>query len=194
MPLSSCDQVINVTTVLREAGNKFVWGIVDWDEKNKETDFIKVLGNGNRYSIENYLFDPILVAVLLLREKFVQREELGLTKTATHLDFNIYDSEQLQKIADFVIQKLEAQIKPHNQETITVHLLNKREINIPIWYLHYQGHELEGKILEAFPKLNKIKRNTEDALKNAIIDKVIDDLPELVSLDFLNIFLQLQEV
>lgn len=193
-PISSCDQVINVTNILRESGNKFVWGIVDWDKENKESDFIKVLGNGTRYSIENYLFDPILVVALLLREKFVGKEELGLPVNATLIDFKIYDNEQLQKLADFVIQKLEAEINPQNQDAMTVQLLNGKEINIPSWYLHYQGHELESKILEAFPKLNAIKRNSEDALKNAIIDKVIDDIPELISLDFCKVFTQLQAV
>ena len=45
---------------------------------NNTNNFIKVIGDGNRYSIESYLFDPILIAALLLREKIINREDLGL--------------------------------------------------------------------------------------------------------------------
>lgn len=48
MPVSNCGQVKNATEVLRDAGNKFVWGLVDWDGENNDTDFVKVLGAGNR--------------------------------------------------------------------------------------------------------------------------------------------------
>lgn len=193
-PKSNCDQVIKVTNLLRDAGNKFIWGIVDWDERNTETDFIKVLGNGNRYNIENYLLDPILIAALLLREKFIQRNELGLPDKTTHTDFNRYDNEQLQKIADFVTHKVKEKINPSEETSGIVQLLNGKSINIPVWYLHYPGHELETKLLEAFPKLNAIKAGKEDALKNAVIDKIIDDLPELISVDFLDTFRKLQAI
>lgn len=193
-PISSCEQVIKVINVLRDAGNKFVWGIVDWDKINTESDFIKVLGDGRRYSIENYLFDPILVAAILLREKIIQREELALPDNATHIDFNNYSNAQLQDIANFIVDKVRVKINPKDETTENVQLLNGKSIDIPIWYLHHQGHDLENRLLEAFPKLNTIKAGKEAALKNAIIDKVIDDLPELISIDFLEVFSKLQEV
>lgn len=194
MPISNCGQVINATKVLRDAGNKFVWGLVDWDTKNTEDDFIKVLGDGSRYGIENYLFDPILVAALLFREKLVQRDELALPDNATHVDFSTYDNGQLQRIADFVIDKIKVIVTPDSENEASVSLLSGKTINIPVWYLHYQCHDLENKLLQAFPKLNAIKAGKEDALKNAIIDKVIDDLPELISTDFLDVFKKLQSV
>ena len=70
--ISNCGQVENIVSTLRSAGNKFIWGIIDWDGKNKGSEFVVVLGNGNRYSIENYLFVPILLSALLLREKLLQ--------------------------------------------------------------------------------------------------------------------------
>lgn len=193
-PISSCDQVVNITNVLRGSGNKFVWGIVDWDASNEEAEFVKVLGQGNRYSIENYLLDPILITALLFREKLVTREELGLPAHTLYSDLNRFDCTQLQAIADYTVDKVRSEIKPTSEESIEVLLLNNLKISLPLWYLHHQGHDLENKILNAFPSLNKIKAGKEEALKNAIINKVIDDLPELISRDFLDLFTKLQEV
>lgn len=49
-------------------GNRYIFGIIDWDSCNNENDYVKVLGKNKRYSIENYIFDPILIAAYLFRE------------------------------------------------------------------------------------------------------------------------------
>lgn len=190
--ISNCDQVINITNTLRNAGNNFVWGIIDYDNKNKSTDHIKVLGEGKRYSIENYLFDPILVAGLLLREKYINREDLGLTNNETYIDFKKLSKEQLQAIANFVIIKVKSIVKPMETVLSEVVLLNEVEVQIPTWYLNHHGHTLEIALLKAFPELNELKKGKEVALKIEIINKVIDDIPELISKDMLEILLNVQ--
>lgn len=190
--ISNCDQVINITNTLRNAGNNFVWGIIDYDEKNKSSAHIKVLGEDRRYSIENYLFDPILVAGLLLREKYIKREDLGLTNNETYIDFKKLTQEQLQAIANFVIDKLESIVKPLERVLSRAVLLNGMEIQIPTWYLNHHGHALEEAILKAFPELKALKKGKEEALKIEIINKVIDDIPELLAKDMLDILLNVQ--
>lgn len=66
----NCTQVINFVEQLVANGNKTVAGIIDWDNKNNDKDTIFVLGRDERYSIENFLLDPTLIGLLLLREKF----------------------------------------------------------------------------------------------------------------------------
>ncbi len=193
MPVSSCDQVKQITDILRSKGNNFVWGIIDWDTRNEETEFIKVLKKENRYSIENYLFDPILVAALLLREKFLtpsERQELNLTNE-TYTDFKNLTINQLQFISDFVTQKV-FPVTNTPQAKKLVKYVNGIEIEVSEQYLYHQGHELEDLILKAFPKLNEIKRKDEAKLKLAIIEKVIDDLPEFIPLDILELFQSIQ--
>jgi ABC-type multidrug transport system ATPase subunit len=190
--ISNCDQVINITDTLRNAGNHFVWGIIDYDDKNKSSAHIKVLGEGKRYSIENYLFDPILVAGLLFREKYIKREDLGLTNNETYIDFKKLTQEQLQVIANFVINKVESIVKPKETILSEVVLLNEVKVQIPTWYLNHHGHTLEEALLKAFPELNALKKGKEEALKIEIINKVIDDIPELLSKDMLDILLNVQ--
>jgi hypothetical protein len=194
MKISNCDQVENITNTLRKAGNNFIWGIIDWDTTSKSSDYVKVLGNGNRYAIENYLFDPILVAALLLREKIVSREDLGLSNNETYTDFKNLNATQLQVIANFVTNNVASNVKLKDNTTSKSRLLNGVEIDIPVWYLHHHGHNLEDELIKTFPGLNAIKKGKEEVLKLEIINKVIDDIPELVSSDLLDIFKSVQTV
>lgn len=130
----------------------------------------------------------------MLREKLVERGELGLPATATHAEIRNCEEAELQTIANFVVSKVKDEINPSNDDTVEVNLLNEKKITLPIWYLHHQGHDLENVLLKVFPKLGSVKRDTEDALKKAIIDKVIDDMPELISIDFVETFKKLQAV
>lgn len=196
--VSNCEQVRNITEKLSKAGNRFVFGIIDWDygiNIKNSNNVIKVLGNGNRHSIENYLLDPLLLGILLLREKIVDRKDLQLEENETFIDLRGFCSKRLQIVVDFVSNKVSEVINPTDNKMTPVKLLNGIEINIPQWYLHHHGHELENKILNTFPKLGKITRgNSDSALKNEILDKVIDDIPNILSIDFLELFKSIQEI
>ncbi|MCU0393922.1 MAG: ATP-binding protein, partial [Thermoflexibacter sp.] len=183
--ISNCGQVINITETLRRAGNKFVSGIIDWDSKNMSTESVKVLGNGGRYSIENYILDPLLIAALLLREKIITKEELKLNTNETYIDLKHFNKERLQFIADYITNKVADVVNPAENSNSLVKLLNGIEINIPVWYLHHQGHTLEGHILKVFPQLNSIKKGKEEALKIEILNKVVDDIIEILPIDLL---------
>lgn len=191
--ISNCGQVVNITDTLRKAGNKFISGLIDWDNYNTSSEAVKVLGNGNRYSIENYILDPLLIGTLLLREKIVRKDELQLVENETFIDLKHFSYERLQIVADYVINKVSAVINPTDKTMIAVKLINGIEINLPKWYLHHQGHTLEEQILKAFPQLNAIKKGKEETLKVEILNKVVDDIPTILSHDILDVFKSLQE-
>jgi ABC-type uncharacterized transport system ATPase component len=194
IPVANCDQVKKIVKLLRDAGNNFVWGIIDWDLKNQSANFVEVLGNGNRYNIESYLFDPILISALLLREKIISREDLDLSNNQTYSDFKYFSQVQLQKISDFSVNKISSQVKSDDKSMVKTKLLNEIEIEISRWYLHFQGHELEEMFLTVFPKLEDIRKRKEELLKIAIIEKIIDDMPGLISIDLFDIYSKLQTI
>jgi hypothetical protein len=66
--------------------------------------------------------------------------------------------------------------------------VNGKTVKVPIEYLHFQGHDLEGKLIELYPQLNGIKKKTEELLKLEIIDKIMDDLPGFIPADFVEAF------
>jgi ABC-type lipoprotein export system ATPase subunit len=189
--VANCGQVINICKTLRNAGNKFVWGIIDWDTDNEpdKYPFIKVLGDGDRYAIESYLFDPILVAAIVLREKLINKSEFGLTEDETYLDFKKFNNLRLQDISNKLISMVASKVKPtENLEVTSVSYVNNISINIPKWYLIHQGHELEDEIIKVFPRLGALKKGREELLKLEIIDKIIDDLSDLIPKDILIAF------
>jgi len=68
--------------------------------------------------------------------------------------------------------------------------LNQNEIEIPNWYLIHNGHELEEKLKAEFPQLRRYAR--EGDLKKEVVAKVIDDVPELIPHDILDLFIEIQ--
>lgn len=186
-----CNRVMDVVTKLHEAGNNTVYGLIDWDGKNVDRDRIKVFGGGERHSIENYLFDPTLLAALLFRERIIRREELNLAENETHIDFLKFNSDRLQSISDIIANKIKENLKDQpNQELTTCKYINGKEINLPKWYLHMKGHDLEALIRETFPCLKKFTR--ADSFKRAMVDVVMDELRPMIPLGFLNTFMLMQ--
>lgn len=186
-----CAHVKDVVSKLFGAGNKTVFGVVDWDTSNKADNHLRVLGEGQRYSVENYIFDPILVAILLFLERIVTRQEVGLTEGETHAAFGQADDSRLQYATDFVVNRLAAKVVP----TARTDLVNCRYVGggvvqQPLWLLNMQGHELEALLKQAFPQLNRF--HGEPDLKKAVLSRVIDDLPCLIPNCIQDVFCEIQ--
>lgn len=193
--IASCDQVINIVDILRDAGNNFSWGIIDWDLKNKSSNFIKVLGDSQRYSIENYLLDPLLLAILLWKENILKAEDFGFEKNEIYFNILNFNQSQLQQIIDKIISDLHVNVKNEDlSEYVNYELCNGMILKLPIWYCKTQGHSLEEDIImKTYPQLEAIRKKDESALKKAIINKVIFNFKDLSPIDLLNIFKSIQE-
>ena len=187
----NCDQVKEVVNQLYSRGNRTVYGIIDWDLKNFETERVKVIGQGNRYSIENYILDPILVAALLLREKWIERSVVGLSDNETYIHLAKFDSIRLQIVADFIVKRVTPYVSSQNQEDrLPCEYIGGQVIDLPLCFLKIQGHQLEDTLKNIFPQLKKFQQ--EPQLKREILLKVIDDIPALVPKDFVLLFHKIQ--
>ncbi|MCP4298650.1 MAG: ATP-binding protein, partial [Proteobacteria bacterium] len=193
-----CNQVREIVNKLSSFGNTSIYGIIDWDGKNNGNNFVNVLGKNHRYSIENYIFDPILLAAFLLREKFIRRESIGLQPSENYTDFKNFENFRIQQIADYI----EGRIRPHYEHSRReldfncvaqqkVEYVGGNSIRISNLLLVNQGHTLEERIKDAFPQLKRYQ--VEGQLKKEIILKVIDDIPEFLSVDLLKIFVDIQK-
>jgi len=189
----NCDQVKNIVKSLRDAGNNAVYGIIDWDLKNNGNDFVLVNGIYERYNIENYIFDPIFFIAFLIRNKIDTYNILQLTEDEKKfLNFKYINVNRFQ----IIINNLLNYIKPNfgnnlSKENKKIKLLNEYEINLPLWYLETNGHEIEEKLKNIFNPLKRFQKSGD--LKKEIICNVIDELYEFLPLNFLNIFKKIQE-
>lgn len=186
----NCQEVKEIVNKMASYGNKTVYGIIDWDLKNNGNDFVKVLGRDKRYSIENYIFDPIFLAAFLVREKFIDKTKLGLNDKERYTDFDNFEETRLQTIADYIIQEIAAKVSDKTEITLKeIHYINAKKIKVPHWFLKHQGHELEKIIKEQF---NELKRFQKEDLKKEMISKIIDDIPGFIAQELLELLSGIQ--
>lgn len=183
----------NVKQIVNQLNTSSIYGIIDWDKKNYGNSQVKVIGKDRRYSIENYIFDPIIFAVYLLREKFVEKTEVGLNDTERYIDIEKFDNARLQLIVDFIVNKT-ATLLPVDSElgAVECKYVGGQVVNIPKWFLNVQGHELESNFKKLFQQLNRFRK--DDQLKLEILRKAVDDVPQLLSIDFIDLFQEIQNV
>ncbi|WP_338648259.1 ATP-binding protein [Flavobacterium sp. KS-LB2] len=164
----SSSQVIETVEAIRKSENKSFFGIIDWDKTNRDNDYIKVHGENIRYSIENYVYDPIYLVVQLMELKAHNiHSEIGLDES--YNQYQLGNEKNLAEIAiEWFFEKFYSKF-PMSEELKstkrTVKFLNGIDFSIPIWYLEFQGHDLESKLKTVFPALEKY-RNEGELQKN----------------------------
>lgn len=181
----NCDDVKRIVHTLRDYGNDLVYGLVDYDNANESDEFVYVVGEKRRYAIDNYVFDPIYVLFLLVREEIIHTEDLGIGKY-TFTKFSQLSHEQLQQCIEYISSELGL----NTGTKVTYQTIGDRTFQISEEYFRIQGHKLEEKIMNKWPRLNEIKRgkNDESILKIHVLDKIINEYPEFLSVDFIDTF------
>lgn len=169
---SNCTDVINIVNNLYDNGNEQVYGIIDWDTTNNSNNRIIVLGENERYNIENYILDPLLMGLFFLRESKITYQEMGLHGYNSYSDLQSLKREDCQIIIEFVLTRLEIDLS-HRTNYFTH---NETELTVCMDFNIYQGHNLEALYKNKFPFLNSFQR--EDALKTDVINKIINDFPD----------------
>jgi len=183
-----CALLTSLVTQLNAAGNNAVFGIVDWDGNRSPTGNVRVLGAGARHSIENYLFDPILLGALLLRKKamaLIVTPPL-LQDRENYFHLRDFDNDRLQRVTDAVATALGFSLI----DLISVNYANGRTVQVPQAYLHLRGHDLESKIKTTFLELKRFHQ--EPKLKEEILHKILEDMPELLPFDFITLLASIQ--
>jgi predicted ATPase len=170
----NCDQVCSIVRAMRDSGSKTSFGIIDWDNKNESKEFVFVHGENSLYSVENYLYNPLLLAVLFLIQEGANgiAKELSFTESYNPYDLKFESSIRLQEITDWIILKLIShnkfkQYKDRN-DSIKIHFVGGQSIDVPQWYSVYQGHNLEKGLVEVFPSLKSFIRKGEGELQKKI--------------------------
>ena len=139
------DVVQNWVNKLQESGLvNIVQGLIDADSGNTVSDGVYKI---DRYSIENYLADPILVyAALIDKEKNPPIEGVKLS-VGEEYKLKSLPTETLQKVADTVISIVEPELKKYfpdfNQsketERIKVEFVGGTKLFYPKWLLTRRG-------------------------------------------------------
>ena len=141
----NCAQVIGAVEALSREGNSMVYGIVDWDTKNKPQDHIHVLGSGLFYSIENAILNPLTLGLYLLHN-FSDKIDVAAYGVEISCDpLSLYTSTaQWQTIADEVTRRV---LGIHDvQHEVECTFLHGGVVNFDRRYVYRNGHDLEAMI------------------------------------------------
>jgi hypothetical protein len=143
-----CQNVKRVLNALRESGSRSCFGLVDRNLKNKSTDTLEVLGERTgRYSIENVLFDPLLVAAAICFEIRPMREFIGIPKQTSFREFSEWPSKWLQEVVNQVESKI---FDSEVGEKIPMKYGDNLILEIDIRCITTGKHQWETKVLERF--------------------------------------------
>ena len=183
---SNCDEVSSIVNTLRGLGNDLVYGIKDFDTKNHSNDYVFVLGENLRYAIDNYVFDPIYVAFLLVRENVLKTEELGLP-ALSYVQLSQLNDAEIQIMIDYVIKSLGFDTGCN----VTYTVQSGKQYTATRDYFLFRGHDLENRIKDTWKPLNKQAHGGDNALKNYVLDTVWSDYPGFISTDFIEIFMKI---
>lgn len=133
-------------------GNLF-YGLIDKDDSNTEDNKLFVL---NRYSIENYLFDPILVFAHLLfhvrpeAEKIISENKLKIHNTS---DIQNQNDSELQLIANSIIELIKEnlpEINDKDAEDEEVTFITGQKLKYPKYLITHKGNEFAATYNKTF--------------------------------------------
>jgi energy-coupling factor transporter ATP-binding protein EcfA2 len=126
---------------------KLIQGIVDRDAGNPERSNVHLLP---RYSIENYLVDPVVLYAALL--DVGKAPDAGLKKPihkGEEATIAGLPSEDLQRIAEavlVVVEPLLADLTDGDKERVDVRFTSSKVLKYPRWLVEKRGHDLLGRI------------------------------------------------
>jgi ABC-type lipoprotein export system ATPase subunit len=181
---SSCTDVIDIVTKLIESGNDLVKGVIDFDSTNKESEHIIVLGDKCRYSIENYILDPIYIGLALIRLGKKYFSDFNISTRFSYTDAMQLTNQECQLMVDTILRSLGIHIKDLSDSILE----NSFRLKYPKEFLLFQGHSYEALIKKTYPELEGISRgNGDPALKFGVL-QVIEEYPQFLSTEINNTF------
>lgn len=182
------DAVQNWVKKLQNSGlENIVQGLIDADYGNEISNGIYKI---NRYSIENYLIDPIIVyGALLDKEKNEKIDGIQL-ELGEEYKLKLMSNIELQKIADSIINSVETELPKYftdfdyqiENERIEVNFVNGTKLLYPKWLLNRRGKTILNELYnEKFKSTNINFSTLFKALKkiNMFPTDLVDKLNEL---------------
>ena len=137
-----CEPVKRVVGTLADTGNLTVMGLIDWDKKNSSTDRIHVLAEGERYSLENSIYDPIVISASIARDASTRWEDFGIPDT-NYMSFQSLQKPELQRLVELVESRI---VGSEESTRVTVGYFGGLELEVTTAYLEMNGHKLEAAI------------------------------------------------
>lgn len=165
-----CTKVCQTVNLLKEAGNKTVLGVIDWDGKNNGNDKILILGNGTRYAVDNYILDPLAVSFLFLEESD-EKIKIGFDKHDSIVSVKNKSTQEWQNLINCIVSGIHnhlTDVIEGSEDPVQYETLDGKHFTLPKWFVNNKGHKIREAYEAAFPFLKKYRN--EKTLYNKIIN------------------------
>lgn len=175
---SGCGRVKDLVKKLRENGVSTVFGITDWDCRNRSNNFVFVLCEGTRHSIENLLLDPLIIVCLIIRNYKEVSDFIGLTHNSeTYLDIFDWSESRWQQSVDLILKG----VADDDSERCVVKYSNGITLTVPKSILMMCGHDLHNLVREYWHGI--FKNNDGDKLLKYVCDILIPEIKKIAPED-----------
>ena len=173
-------QVTNTVNQIRASGNNSCFGVIDWDQYNKPEKFVFVHGQDNRHTLENFLLDPIYIAILFLKNGGCHNiyDITGFNSEMN--EYSIVDSEEniLQEISLKILQPIEEKFQlARVNDSKEVEYYNNKKISLPCWFLHMKHQELIEKFSSTYSFIENYRNKGEGTLQKELTKIVCKSYP-----------------
>jgi energy-coupling factor transporter ATP-binding protein EcfA2 len=118
-----------------------VLGLIDRDDNNQPGDGIHVI---ERYSYENYLYDPLVMYCKLLDMGAAPHVEGVELSRGEEWKLREMSSDELQAIANAVLAPIAQKMGATEQGLFGVEFMSGQTLRYPIWLRDTRGHDLRG--------------------------------------------------
>lgn len=141
---------------LAEADNLQVCGLIDWDNGNKSNGKIRVLAEGEAYTIENLVYDPLCVMLYLnhelgrVKDKYSNENVCG--KNVGWQQW-LYDSALRQEVVDRFLKSI---LGKDSEGDVDMVYTSGFAVRTDSAYLRLSKVELKAKLFGAYIELKKL--------------------------------------
>jgi predicted ATPase len=169
------DKVIEFVQRLREAGNKSVFGLVDFDNQPQSRDGIFTLTK-EAYGIENALLNPLAIGLLLVKLRPGSID--GIDFSTASLPGQNYDH---------IVGVIETKLGLASNDRINVALLGQREISVSRSAINMQCHKYADLVFAKIPEFRAHARNSNE-LNGTVIRHVYKEHHAIIPTYFVETF------
>lgn len=173
-------RVNNLVSELRRAGASTVLGIVDWDGRDNNKDWVYELCRGKRHSLENLFLDPVILVSLLARDFTSLAKDIGVMETGEkYLDIFKWNTQRWQTAVDLLGMRVLGCV----EDRVDVNYANSMSLSIPRKLLLMRGHDLVHLVKT---RLNgSLDRYPDNKLLDYISQIIVPEIEDLVPRDII---------
>ncbi len=174
---TGCEIVKKIVSELSAAGNQSVFGLIDWDGHHQSSERIAVVAEGVRNGLENLIFDPVAIVLLICRDFPGEKGSLGISPETNFISVSQLDPAIMQAAVGQVGQRVFGGVPT---DTASVRYLGGMTLDVDARFLTTDDHALEGLLITGFPFLQAASKQQAGRLIQHVIATVLTDVPAAI--------------